>query len=239
MSSDLSFVIPAYNEEVLIAQCILSIRMRYADETIFVVDNNSTDNTAFVAESIPGVIVVTELEKGITKARQAGLTRATTKWIAFIDADNLITDDWATVVEKVLRKNPDMAAVSGPVVFYDLRVIIRIVVAIFYCFGKLSHMFAPMLQGGNFVVNRQAMLDAGGFPTNIDFYGEDTETARRLYKEGKVKFNLGMICLSSGRRIRAEGLIKTGSRYVANYAWVWLVGRPWTKDHFDHRESAA
>ena len=115
----------------------------------------------------------------------------------------------------------------------------RLVVFVFYCFGRLTHMVAPMLQGGNFIVDREAMMAVGGFDVDTDFYGEDTLTAVRLAKAGKIKFNLGMYCYSSARRIRAEGLLRSGSRYAINYLWVWISGHPWTDTHADHRENVA
>jgi GT2 family glycosyltransferase len=95
-----------------------------------------------------------------------------------------------------------------------------------------------MLQGGNFVVDRTAMIAAGGFDKDVEFYGEDTVTAKRLSKLGKVKFDLGLYCISSARRFAAEGLIRIGTRYALNYAWVSITGRPFSRTHDDHREAS-
>ena len=60
------------------------------------------------------------------------------------------------------------------------------------------------MQGGNFVVRRDALQKIGGYDTNISFYGEDTDVARRLSKVGHVKFTFDLPALSSGRRLAKE-----------------------------------
>ena len=42
--------------------------------------------------------------------------------------------------------------------------------------------------GAGVAVRRSMIEKIGGFDTNIEFYGEDTNIARRMAKVGKVKF---------------------------------------------------
>ena len=92
----LSIVIPAFNEERLIGQCLQSIstslaanyKPGFTSETI-VVDNNSTDNTAELARQA-GARVVFEPVNQIGRARNAGAAQATGDWLLFIDADSLL-----------------------------------------------------------------------------------------------------------------------------------------------------
>ena len=76
----LSFVVPAYNEEAYLADCLDSIlsqtRPLSIPTEIIVVNNASTDGTAAILERYPGVILVDEPRKGLTHARQAGAQRA-------------------------------------------------------------------------------------------------------------------------------------------------------------------
>lgn len=230
----ISFVVPAFNEEALIDGCLKSIiiaaHLHYPYELI-VVDNGSTDSTAERALAW-GARVVKQPQKGVVWARQAGFEATQYDLVAFIDADNQIPDDW---VEYALKAMEGMVAASGPVVYADLVLSKRLLSFFFYCLAKISHQMLPMLQGGNFIVKREALMQAGGFNTDIDFYGEDTATAVRLAKIGKIRFDFNMVCQSSGRRISDEGLFLTGARYGINYLWIHLVGRPWTTHHRDVR----
>jgi glycosyltransferase involved in cell wall biosynthesis len=61
----ISLIIPAYNEEKYIGSCI-EYALRHAHDhvdEIIVIDNASTDNTKKIAESYPGVRVITEHKK--------------------------------------------------------------------------------------------------------------------------------------------------------------------------------
>jgi glycosyltransferase involved in cell wall biosynthesis len=235
MTLSLTFVVCALNEEVLIADCLRSIQREAPAIPIFLVDNGSTDRTVEIARRFSGVYVISEPKRGLTRARQAGLDNATTDWVAFIDADCKIPDGWMTeLLDNVTQ--PDVVAVSGPPVFADLSLGKRVLTTLFYIVGKLFHFVIPMLQGGNFVINRVALQRAGGFDTSISFYGEDTATAVRLSHEGKLIFSLDMYTVASARRMTAEGFYLVGLRYAANYFWMWIAGRPLTRKHSDHRE---
>ena len=96
----ISLVIPAYNEESYIGECIdcaiLASRGRVYE--IIVVNNASTDRTKEIAIR-KGVRVVDEPEKGLTKARQRGLIEATGDYIAYIDADTRMPNMWFDKIE--------------------------------------------------------------------------------------------------------------------------------------------
>lgn len=231
----ISFVVPAYNEADLIEACIHSIQVAayHIESEIIVVDNGSTDNTALLAAQA-GARVILEPVKGITKARQAGFQAAKYDVVAFIDADSELPKDWVEYALKALEQ-PNIVAASGPVIYYEMSLSKRIVSLAFYTVAKIAHLFFPMLQGGNFILRKQALKKAGGFNQDIDFYGEDTDTAIRLSKVGKIAFDLDMWTYTSARRMQNEGLLKVGLRYIANYLWMWAVGRPWSTSHHDHR----
>lgn len=234
----MSFVIPAFNEEALVGDCIRSIRKalrgsRIARAEIIVVDNGSTDATASVARRCRAK-VVSQPTKGITFARQAGHLAAMFDLVAHIDADNIMRPEWIEVVLSAMNDR-EVVAASGPVYYYDLPLTSRAVTSLFYYAARIAHRVLPMIQGGNFVMRRAAFDKIGGFDTSIMFYGDDTDIAKRLSKVGKVLFVPGMWISSSGRRLRAEGLITTGLRYIVNYFSVYLLGHPWSESHNDIR----
>jgi glycosyltransferase involved in cell wall biosynthesis len=235
----ISFVVPAYNEESCIADCISSIGDDVFDgfvtvpHEIIVVDNNSTDHTAQIARAY-GATVIKELRKGTSWARQAGLEASKYDIVAFIDADCQIFKGWSDFAYQTLMQ-PNVVAVSGPHLFYELGLSKRILIFIFYCFAKVLHTMWPTTNGANLIVRKQALIDAGGFDTTIPFHGDDTAVAVRLSTQGKIEFDLGLFVLSSARRFKAEGLFKTGWLYILNYFWVWLTGHPFTRTYNDVR----
>lgn len=83
-----AIIIPAYNEEERVAGVVAAcLECRRADEVI-VVSDGSSDQTAKIAASIPGVKVV-DLEKNVGKggAMAAGVKATDAQVLAFIDAD--------------------------------------------------------------------------------------------------------------------------------------------------------
>jgi len=96
-----------------------------------------------------------------------------------------------------------------------------------------------MVQGGNFVLRRDALEKIGGFDTSISFYGEDTDIARRMNCVGKVKFKFRLKMFSSARRLKHEGMLKIAGRYTMNYFWTTFRKKPFTAEYTDIREPAS
>ena len=101
--------------------------------------------------------------------------------------------------------------------------------------GRLFFKSGSMLQGGNFVLRREAMEAIGGFDTSIEFYGEDTDIGKRVGKIGKVKWTFGLPMYSSGRRFVKQGLLVTGVIYSLNFIWINVFGKPFNQTYTDIR----
>ncbi len=89
----LSIIIPAYNAEAYLPQCLDSIlaQERQGCEVI-VVDDGSTDGTAALLERYPDVKVIHQENHGMSTARNRGLDEARGEYILFVDSDDLLTD---------------------------------------------------------------------------------------------------------------------------------------------------
>jgi GT2 family glycosyltransferase len=106
-----------------------------------------------------------------------------------------------------------------------------------YEVGHFVFRTGAMLQGGNFVVRRAALEKIGGYDTSIEFYGEDTDIARRLQPLGEVCFAPGLKMFSSARRLKREGMLTMAGRYAINYFWTIFLKRPYSNEHIDIREA--
>jgi glycosyltransferase involved in cell wall biosynthesis len=81
-----SVVFPAYNEEDGIAQAVQSFKALDEVDEVVVVDNNSRDRTAELAEAAGGR-VVTETKQGYGHALQRGLAEATGDLVVMAEPD--------------------------------------------------------------------------------------------------------------------------------------------------------
>lgn len=242
----LSFVIPAYNEEDRIGKCLDSVceqAKKYPDFVeIIVVNNASTDKTSEIATGYPEVKVVHEPHKGLVWARRAGYLASSGELIANVDSDTILTPDWLDTVFTEFSKNPNLVGLSGPFKYYDLPKRTNRLVNIFYglahgvyLFNKFVLRKGSMLQGGNFVVTRTGLEKIGGYDTSIEFYGEDTDIARRLHSVGDVKFTSKLPMYTSGRRLAEEGVLTMAIKYARNYFWVIFFKKPKDYHYIDHR----
>jgi glycosyltransferase involved in cell wall biosynthesis len=107
----LSVIVPAFNEEKCIAQCLRSIRAAcegaaaredFQHETI-VVDNNSTDRTAELARA-DGATVIFEPKNQIARARNRGAEAARGDWFLFVDADSVLSEELLLDMVRVMRE---------------------------------------------------------------------------------------------------------------------------------------
>ncbi len=95
----ISAVVITKNEELMIANCLASLR--FVDE-IIVVDSGSTDNTLEIASREQAKIV--EVNAGHFKDwRNKGKSIATSDWILYIDADERITPKLAKEIQDTIQ----------------------------------------------------------------------------------------------------------------------------------------
>jgi len=240
-------VVPAYNEEAYVPACVESIvaqALELGDTVeVIVVNNASTDRTREAALRVPGVRVVDEPQKGLTFARQAGFVASSGELIANVDSDGRLPPGWVDFVLAKFEQNPKLVALSGPLVYFDMKMHQRAVVRAFFWAAKILYALnryvvrkGSVVQGGNFVLRRDALEKIGGFNTAIAFYGEDTDIARRMFPVGDVEFSLKMNIFSSGRRLLHEGVVRMGFRYTLNYIWTMFGTKPFSEKYLDIRE---
>ena len=110
MISDIliSVLVPAYNEEKNIENCINSILGGSVDPRVqmIVVDDGSKDDTLKIASRLKkkykNLIVETQVNGGVSSARNHAMRLAEGRWIMFADADDGLPEQWFLNVEKYL-----------------------------------------------------------------------------------------------------------------------------------------
>jgi len=233
----ISFIIPCYNEEQYIRDCIRSIKGEASSlphYEIIVVDNNCSDNTVLIAMQ-EGVTVVSERQKGVVFARQKGYKTAQYDLIANIDADSRLCEGWIDTALKHIA-DPGVVAVTGPLVYDDVSRSLAISTKFYYYLAWFSNRFIGVfLQGGNAMIKKSALDKADGYDLSIAFYGEDTMTAKRLEPYGKIKFVMDLDLHSSPRRLKDQGVFSTSWLYLKNYLSVTFKNRAVTNTYKDFR----
>ncbi len=220
-----SIVIPAHNEEKIIETLLRALHTQeYPAFEIIVVDNGSTDRTAKIARSC-GARLLEEKRQGTLFAREGGRREAHGDIIANIDADCIPPPDWlANGIEYF--KDRDVVAVTGPCDYADASAFFRWLSwrVQKYIYRAISNFLqlryircGAIILGGNVLIRSDALSRIGGYDTSFEFYGDDTDTAKRLCKFGKVVFAPDVSVQTSARRFRKNGILKTTWLYVFHF----------------------
>lgn len=114
----LSIVVPVYNAEKYIKECITSIlKIRTFLIEVLIVDNGSIDQSIEICKKIANndkrVRIAHEKKKGAAAARNHGVRKATGKYITFIDSDDYINPEiYESILNVIFEKKIDCACFS-------------------------------------------------------------------------------------------------------------------------------
>lgn len=227
----ISVVIPAYNEEALIARCLASLAAQSCSVPfeVILVDNGSTDATRAIAERFLGRMnlhILSELRKGRGQARATGWASARGEFLLSLDADAEAPEGWLQSYCDLFRSHPDVAAFTSTGRIYDLgpvrstiankaqqpvAVVFRMIFG-FHC-----------LNGYNFGIRKDVYRKAGGFNPSMDAQ-DDLDLARRVSRQGIIRFTTRNPVILSGRRFK-RGLLRGAFDYWRTYALAYWLGR--------------
>jgi poly-beta-1,6-N-acetyl-D-glucosamine synthase len=199
--TDLTVIVPAYNEAETIADTLRSLqRQTVRPDRILVVDDCSTDATAEVASSL-GVTVLRPPRNTGSKAgaQTFALDRVETAMVMAIDADTTVAPD---AIERLLPAFDDeeVAAACGFVLPRRVRTLwergryVEYMLAFGFFKRVQDHYGKPLISSGCFSIYRTAELRAlGGWSTRT--LAEDMDLTWTMYRTGrKVRFLPEAVC---------------------------------------------
>jgi GT2 family glycosyltransferase len=102
-----SVILPAHNAEATVASAVASVLTQTrADLEVIVVDDGSKDGTATVVERLtdPRIRLVSQANKGLPVARNAGIALARGKYVVFLDSDDLLLPRYLELAEQALQE---------------------------------------------------------------------------------------------------------------------------------------
>ena len=223
MSIDYSIIVPAYNEEQWLPQTLRllheAMEATALNGELIVVDNNSSDTTAKVAQQ-GGARVVFEAVNQISRARNAGAKVALGRYFVFVDADTHISPQ---LLQQALTNLEGECCGGGVEVEFDqeLRRDVRIGLA---AWNRASR--ALRWAAGCFVyARREAFLAVGGFSEKV-YASEEiwfSRAMRRWGRKQKLKFCIihEYKALSSGRKME---WFSTGQQFGLLFMCIFM---PW------------
>ncbi len=226
-----SIVIPAFNEEFYLGECLKSLAAQDYPGAfeVIVVDNNSSDRTAQMAASL-GATVVAEPEPGVCRARQRGTAAALGEIIVSADADTTYPPGWLSKIAQWFDDHEDCVAVGGPCYFADgPRWGRALQQGLFGGVALIRRLRGPVLYitATNFAFQRTVWP---GYDTRLVQGGDELDLLRRLRKAGRVDFTPTNPAWTSARRMERGILYNFAVSffyyYILGYALNRVFGRP-------------
>jgi glycosyltransferase involved in cell wall biosynthesis len=246
-------VVPAYNEERLIAGCLRSLRDQVRPpDVVVVVDNASTDGTAAVVRAFAAenpqlpVTLLTETEKGTGSAADTGFRHSIAHGadiVARTDADVLADPKWLSELAAPFSKG--MLLVGGRIRArmddeYASRRLSLLLDACDPVFHAAIALEQPdrkhplhrrwIMSGNNFAIDAALYTQCGGFTrTTLEEGNEDTALQRAVnlaVGRQRTTYTRKAVVYASLRRVRTYGFLNTLQ---------WYAGRKYKPTNVDVR----
>lgn len=181
----ISVIIPAYNASQTIRETIETVfKQSFSDFELIVINDGSQDKTLDVLASIrdPRLKVFSYTNAGVSASRNRGLSHARGEFIAFLDADDLWTQDKLEAQLAALQENPQAAvAYSWTNIIDETGQFLRSGVHNSISGDVYEELLLNnfLQSGSNPMIRRQALCEVGGFDESLA-YSEDREMWLRL-----------------------------------------------------------
>jgi GT2 family glycosyltransferase len=212
---ELSVIIVSFNVSDFLKQCLLSVKK--ATENIhceiFVVDNNSADDSCSMVErEFPEIILIkNKVNSGFSAANNQGIKQANGQYVLLLNPDTLVQEDTFTRSINFMNGHPDAGAMGvrmingeGRFLPESKRALPTPETAFFKAFG-ISFLFsgsrffnryylphidsfetstAEIISGAYMFIRREALSKTGFLDEDFFMYGEDIDMSYRLLQAG-------------------------------------------------------
>jgi glycosyltransferase involved in cell wall biosynthesis len=175
-----SIVIPTYNSEMYLQQCLNSItKLDYPKSSfeIIVVDNLSEDRTVEIAKEFSNVFVNTCIGN-IAKSRNIGVSKSKGNIVAFLDSDVVVSKLWLKMAIRHF-KDKNVGIVGS---FYDFPSKGTWVQKVWHG-HYLTKQNASWISSGNMILPKSVFFKVNGFDESLETM-EDVDISKRVQQAG-------------------------------------------------------
>lgn len=219
MNNKVSVIVPVYNVEKYLKECIDSILSQtYSNLEIFLVDDGSTDRSGTICDEYQKkdtrITVIHKENGGLSDARNAAIDKCSGDYITFVDSDDYVSPCFIEVLLKgICVSDCPVAALKGGVDFWDEKEH-RPYLAEKSDFVKIDTidsrsalelmLYQKIATGAQFKIYKKDIFDDLRFP--VGYYYEDVATTYKAFEKCK---NISIIdCPIYAYRKRQDSIIR-------------------------------
>lgn len=225
----ISVVIPAFNEEKLIAKCITAVKNQTfpkEEYEILVIDNNSTDKTAEIAKKLGAIVIPYSQKQGFSVTKQFGTQKAKGEIIAYTDADSIPDKHWLENIDKLML-NKKLMCIGGTVLSAEDNPLMNFPLVSYDFFARVNQLFGiSLIWSPNMAVRKDAFMQIGGFNTKLKT-SDDWEFTLRIQKKFGIHATLYTKTLRAKTSPRKQKKLSTMIPYsligIANYVNIFIL----------------
>lgn len=198
MTAPVTILIPNFNGEKLLEECITSaLRQTLPPAAVLVVDDASTDRSPQLAAALGARVLALPVNRGFAHAVNAGVRESSTEWVAIVNSDVTLGLDWLALLLEAARASGASYA-CGPITRHDQPAILD------GAYDLLSRAACPWRAGSGFplanlrspggfwlpsltalLIRRDVYLETGALDETFGSYLEDVDFALRLRALGR------------------------------------------------------
>ena len=118
MDELISVIVPVYNVEKYLRECIDSIiRQTYKNIEIILIDDGSKDSSGQICDEYTKkdkrIKVIHQENRGVSSSRNLGIKKSNGKWITFVDSDDWLEDNFIEVLFNIAKRENADISISG------------------------------------------------------------------------------------------------------------------------------
>ena len=220
--ADLDIIVPAYNVEDYIDDCLKSLIKQKTQYTyrVIVVDDGATDHTPALIDAyqkIENFVIVHQENQGLSGARNTGLERLDAKYVMFVDSDDCLPSRAIEVMmQAAFQYDADIVAGS----YCNFRRFVRLHKSYYQ---KAGAGLSPLALTGHACgkIYRSELFMQVQFPRNYWF--EDSIVSQLIFPQAQMI--VGIKDIVYNRRVNRQSITQTSAGNPKSLDSLWVTLR--------------
>lgn len=187
-SKKLSIIIPVYNVEKYLDDCLKSIIKQYIEEIeIILIDDGSTDKSGYICDKYSKdyeyIHVIHKENGGLSSARNVGIKEARGEYIWFVDSDDYIANNAIVKIMDKISDEVDLVIGSYCAIYNDGKLVYDYLLEPTYDINPYEYFYnigSASYAAVRFICRRKFILDNNIFFTEGIYHEDEDWTPRVL-----------------------------------------------------------